>query len=176
MLYLTTKEAKVSACLQRSFLIKHMIELTTGAIFLMSSLYGNAQVDKSQMIIPQGQTIEATAAADHSTATSTKTMEAYLKKEFEDTPILVDIARCESNFHQYDNSGNIIRGRVNSADIGVMQINEMYHAKYAAKLGLDLYTVEGNVEYAKHLYADQGAQPWISSSKCWTAGQVAKSN
>jgi hypothetical protein len=100
-------------------------------------------------------------------------MEAYLRKEFEGTPILVDIARCESNFHQYDKNGNIVRGRVNSADIGVMQINEKYHAETAKKLGIDLYTVEGNVAYAKHLYAEQGAQPWISSSKCWSGTQVA---
>ena len=109
-----------------------------------------------------------------------KAMEAYLRKEFADTPILVDIARCESNFHQFDKNGNIIRGIVNSADVGVMQINEKYHAQYAAKMGVDLYTVEGNVAYAKALYKDQGAQPWISSSKCWSgsgsAAQVAKAS
>ena len=139
----------------------------------MSSLYGNAQPNNSQMIVPQAAVQEATTTADSSTSTSTKTMEAYLKKEFADTPILVDIARCESSFHQFDSNGNIIRGRVNSADIGVMQINEMYHADTAKKLGINLYTVEGNVLYAKHLYAEKGSQPWISSSKCWTQGQVA---
>ncbi len=139
----------------------------------MSSLYGNAQSGNTQMIAPQDSQIGATTTADISTSTSTMTMEAYLRKEFADTPILVDIARCESSFHQFDNSGNIIRGRVNSADIGVMQINEKYHAEYAKRLGVDLYTLEGNIHYAKHLYAEQGSQPWISSSKCWTAGQVA---
>jgi hypothetical protein len=104
-------------------------------------------------------------------------MEAYLRQEFADTPILVDIARCESSFKQFDKDGNLIRGRVNNADVGVMQINEKYHDDTAKKLDLDLHTVQGNVAYAKHLYAEQGAQPWIASSKCWSGGvaQVAMS-
>jgi hypothetical protein len=156
-----------------------MIELTTGVVFLMSSLYGNGQANNSQVIVPENEAIQATTTADSSIRTSTKTMEAYLRQEFADTPILVDIARCESSFHQYDKDGNIIRGRVNSADIGVMQINEKYHADTAKKLGIDLYTVEGNVAYAKHLYNEQGAQPWISSSKCWSGSgsdQVARAS
>ena len=139
----------------------------------MSSLYGNGQVDQSTMNVVTET--EVTSTADSSSTTSVNTMESYLRKEFADRPILVDIARCESNFHQFDKDGNIIRGRVNSADIGVMQINEKYHAETAEKLGLDLYTTEGNVAYAKHLYDEQGAKPWISSSKCWANTQIAKS-
>ncbi|MEI8327772.1 MAG: hypothetical protein WCG02_01415 [Candidatus Taylorbacteria bacterium] len=159
--------------LTQVFFNKTMIELTTGAIFLMSSLYGNGQMENSTVNIPAPVTIEATTTIDSSTATSTKAMEAYLRQEFAETPLLVDIARCESSFRQYDKNGNIVRGRVNSADIGVMQINEMYHDKTAVKLGIDLHTLEGNVAYAKHLYAEQGSQPWVSSSKCWSADQVA---
>ena len=141
----------------------------------MSSLYGNAQADNQNANVPLATTVGATTSVNSSISTSTQAMQAYLRKEFADTPILVDIARCESNFHQYDKDGNIVRGRVNNADVGVMQINEKYHADTAKKLGLDLYTVEGNVAYARHLYAEQGAQPWISSSKCWSGSgaQVA---
>ena len=142
----------------------------------MSSLYGGGQVSDMQAIVPPVESKEATTTVASSTVSSAGSMEAYLKKEFADTPILVDIARCESSFHQFDNSGNVIRGRVNSADVGVMQINEAYHADTAKHLGIDLYTVEGNIEYAKHLYAEQGSQPWTASSKCWTSGQVAKRN
>ena len=159
--------------LTQVFFNKNMIELTTGVVFLMSSLYGNAQPSNPQMIVPEIVVQEATTTADISTSTSVMAMEAYLRKEFADTPILVDIARCESSFRQYDKAGNLVRGRVNNADVGVMQINEIYHDKTALKLGFDLHTLEGNILYAKHLYAEQGSQPWISSSKCWTAGQVA---
>ncbi len=141
----------------------------------MSSLYGNGPGDNSQNLVPLTFAVEATTTASSSSTTSTKIMEAYLMKEFADTPILVDIARCESTFHQYDKDGNLVRGRVNNADVGVMQINEKYHDDTAKKLGLDLHTLEGNVAYAKHLYAEQGARPWISSSKCWSGSgaQVA---
>jgi hypothetical protein len=53
-----------------------------------------------------------------------------------------------------------------------MQINEHYHSATAAKLGLDLYTIQGNVAYARYLYDKQGTAPWSSSQPCW--GKVAK--
>ena len=151
-----------------------MIELTTGAIFLMSSLYGNATPDNGAMNAPVATPTEVTTTATSSTTTSTAAMQAYLRKEFADTPILVDIARCESNFHQFDKDGNIVRGRVNKADIGVMQINEKYHADEAVKLGYNIYTVEGNVAFAKYLYDKYGSDPWSSSSKCWSDAELAR--
>ncbi len=151
-----------------------MIELTTSAVFLMSALYGNGRIDNSKVIIPADDTpIEVAVEATTTMMNNVKTMEAYLRKEFADTPILVDIARCESSFRQYDKAGNLVRGRVNNADVGVMQINEIYHDKTALKLGFDLHTLEGNVAYAKHLYNEQGSQPWVSSSPCWSGKQVA---
>ena len=42
----------------------------------------------------------------------------------------------------------------------------------AKKLGLDIYTTTGNIAYAKHLYEEQGTQPWNSSSKCWSGVAV----
>ena len=41
--------------------------------------------------------------------------------------ILISIAKCESDFRQFDSKGNIHRGVKNSRDVGVMQINEIYH-------------------------------------------------
>lgn len=142
----------------------------------MSSMYGNSQVDRSHTNLPLTETVETTESADSSSTTSVKEMEAYLRKEFADRPILVDIARCESNFQQFDKDGKLIRGRVDNADVGVMQINERYHADMAKKLGIDIYTVEGNVHYAKHLYDELGSKPWNASSKCWLGNQVAKSD
>ena len=94
---------------------------------------------------------------------------------FADNKILIDIARCESQFRQTEKNGTVLRGRVTPADVGVMQINEKYHLKDATKLGYDIYTLEGNMAYARYLYEKQGARPWLASSKCWaTYSEIAK--
>ena len=173
--------------LASSIFVKTMIELTTGVAFLVSSLYGGGQVaspiatvaSTDQAPVTQNQTANIQSSSKSNTpaqvtAADTTAMQEYLREEFGDKDaILVDIARCESNFHQFDTEGNIIRGVVNSGDIGVMQINEKYHLETAKKLGMDLYTVPGNVAYAKYLYEHQGTAPWNSSAKCW-AGDVAQ--
>ena len=56
---------------------------------------------------------------------------------------------------------------MNDQDIGVMQINERYHYDEAKKLGFDIYTLKGNMDFAKHLYLKEGIKPWKSSSPCW---------
>ena len=94
---------------------------------------------------------------------------------FADLPIMIDIARCESHFKQTDENGNITRGVANPFDVGVMQINEKYHLEESKKLGYDIYTLQGNMEYARYLYEKQGARPWLASSKCWSQYQnIAK--
>jgi hypothetical protein len=60
-----------------------------------------------------------------------------------------------------------MRGRQVPTDVGVMQINEYYHGKAAQKLGIDLHTLDGNLEYAKYLYDTQGTNPWSASAPCW---------
>jgi hypothetical protein len=95
-------------------------------------------------------------------------VEIYVRHYFSDVPLLADIAYCESTFRQYDKGGNILRGKVNRSDVGVMQVNEYYHGKTARVLGLDLHTIEGNLAYARYLYKREGARPWMSSSPCWS--------
>ncbi len=96
-----------------------------------------------------------------------KNVERFVTEYFKDTPILANIAKCESRYRQYDSKGNVLRGVENRYDVGVMQINEMYHLEASKKLGLDIYTIEGNVAYARHIYEKSGAKPWMSSSPCW---------
>ena len=103
-----------------------------------------------------------------------QTVEGYVRDYFHDTPIMIEIAQCESHFKQFDTDGSVHRGVVNHSDVGVMQVNEYYHGKTAAKLGLDLYTIQGNVAYAKYLFDTQGTQPWSSSEPCWGKSKVAK--
>ncbi len=105
---------------------------------------------------------------------ATQTVEQYVREYFAEDPIMIEIARCESRFKQFDKDGSIHRGVVNDLDLGVMQVNEIYHGTTAKKLGLDLYTIQGNVAYAKYLYDKEGTQQWISSSPCWSKSKVAK--
>lgn len=93
--------------------------------------------------------------------------EEYVRNHFADTPILAEIARCESQFRQFDKNGEVLRGVVNDRDVGVMQINEYYHLETAEKTNIDIYTLEGNLEYGRKLYEKFGTDPWNASKPCW---------
>ena len=97
-----------------------------------------------------------------------KTVEQVVEETYADVPILVEVARCESQFRQTDSEGNILRGTVNKYDVGVMQINELYHEAKAVELGYDLYTLQGNLSYGRYLYDREGTRPWMASSACWS--------
>lgn len=101
-----------------------------------------------------------------------KTTEEIINEHLKDAPILKKIASCESQNRQFDATGAVLRGRVNNQDVGFMQINEKYHLGTATKLGLNIYTLEGNINYAKYLYRTQGVKPWIHSSSCWDASNT----
>lgn len=109
--------------------------------------------------------------------TQDKTTEEIVREYFLDTPVMADVAFCESRFRQFDKHGNALRGNQNSADVGVMQINEKYHAATASRLGINIYTLEGNMRYAKYLYETKGTRPWVHSSDCWnTVREIALNN
>lgn len=142
------------------FNLTFMIEIATSLVLLMNAVTGSNSLKIEK---PVNQPI---------------TLESYVREYFKGTPQLAEIAACESRFNHLDKTtGKIVRGKVNSSDVGVMQINEYYHLDTAKKLGIDIYTLEGNLEYAKILYGKQGSKPWISSSKCWSktdSGNLAK--
>lgn len=151
-----------------------MIEFTTGVAFLMSSLYGSGQADAHvaniAAVAQAGKSEKATTSQviAVSPLKNEKEIEAYMRKEFKNEPILVDIAFCESRMHQFNPDGSVVRGEKNSADIGIMQINEKYHAADAKALGIDIYSAEGNIAFGKHLYEKSGSAPWSASSPCWS--------
>lgn len=94
------------------------------------------------------------------------TTEEYVREYFSDIPVMAEIARCESRFRHYVN-GEVLRGEMVPQDRGVMQVNEYYHLEDSKKLGFNIYTLEGNVAYARYLYEKQGTRPWRASAKCW---------
>lgn len=97
----------------------------------------------------------------------TLTTKDKVKEYFKEVPILAEVARCESEYRQFNSDGSVLRGDHNKQDVGVMQINEKYHLSTSQKLGLNIHTLEGNMAYAKYLYETQGTRPWEYSSKCW---------
>lgn len=99
--------------------------------------------------------------------TDKKLIEEKVRAYYKDKPILAEIAFCESSFRHFDSEGQVVRGKVDSRDVGLMQINERYHLEKAVELGFNIYTIEGNLAYAEWLYERQGTAPWKASSPCW---------
>jgi hypothetical protein len=94
-------------------------------------------------------------------------VEEVVKDYFKNTPVLVKVAQCESNFRHIDENGEVLRGVANRYDVGVMQINERFHLDRANRLDIDIHTIDGNLEYARYLYEREGVIPWKASSSCW---------
>jgi hypothetical protein len=93
--------------------------------------------------------------------------EAAVREYFSDIPVMIQIARCESQFRHTLKDGSVLRGTHDPADTGVMQINTRYHGGTAKNLGLDLANLHDNMAYARDLYNRQGTQPWTASAPCW---------
>jgi len=127
-------------------------------LFLASATFG------TPTDLSQSETFEV--------AKNPETLEVYVEEYFADTPVLADIAWCESRMRHHNKNGDILRGEVDSDDIGVMQINTRYHQEKADELGIDIYSLNGNLEYATYLYEKQGVKPWKASMKCW--GRIAQ--
>ena len=100
-------------------------------------------------------------------------VEQYVASEFSDAPIMVKVAKCESGLQQFYPDGSLVRGIRHPPDVGVCQINEAVHSTEARALGFDLHTLAGNVKYCRHLFDEEGTQPWESSRKCWGIYQTA---
>ena len=146
-----------------------MIEFITTSIFVFSSFYGSAVAANADYSVGAETPLISVSKEEKTTITvlTSKEIEKHVKNYFKDEPLLVEIARCESSFRQYDEKGIVLKGKVNKGDLGVMQINKYYHADKAESLGLDLENIDGNLAYARYLYEKEGAKPWISSKPCW---------
>ena len=81
--------------------------------------------------------------------------------------VLEKIAICESGGKQFNENGEVVRGEIHSADVGKYQINSAVWKGEAKKLGLDLFTEEGNEQFAMELYRRYHTVPWESSRSCW---------
>jgi hypothetical protein len=86
---------------------------------------------------------------------------------------LKPVCACESAGNPYKTpqqflpDGSVVRGIVNPLDIGQCQINLHYWGEEAEKLGYDVFTSDGNIRMANHIYDKLGLQPWEASKACW---------
>jgi hypothetical protein len=94
-------------------------------------------------------------------------LETYVRSYFAKTPILAEIARCESRFRQFGIDGQVLQGKQVPDDLGIMQVNAYFHEDAAEKLGFDLHTLDGNLAYGQWLYDREGTRPWNASKPCW---------
>ena len=104
---------------------------------------------------------------------STTTQKEYVESEIKavwgvNSQIGIDIARCESQLRQYDEKGGVLRGIQVKEDTGAFQVNTTYHLETAINLGIDIFTLNGNVRYAKRLFDLNGTRDWNASKKCWS--------
>lgn len=98
-----------------------------------------------------------------------KTVEETVRDYFKEIPVMIEIARCESKFRQFNTDGSVLFGGWGGGMIGVFQLYDRVHRSAATALGFDIATLEGNLGYAKHLYATSGTTPWNSAKACWGA-------
>lgn len=94
-------------------------------------------------------------------------VEREVRSYYADVPVLAEIARCESRFRHYDESGEVLMNEQGSSATGVMQIMASVHEVEAEKYGWNLKDFEGNMAYARKLYEQSGTKPWEASAFCW---------
>ena len=112
------------------------------------------------------------AAAPAWTPGSNVGMEQQVREYFADIPVMIEIARCESQFIQYGKTGRPLHGGTGTM-IGLFQISEILHRDVADNFDWDIDTPEGNMAYARYLYEQNGTSPWLDSKSCWNASASA---
>lgn len=121
---------------------------------------------------------EVSPIQQENNATSTKKLQELpriVKNEVYLPPIFKKIAWCESKNMQFNGDGTVHRGVQNPQDVGKYQINEGYHLEASRALGIDIYTLQGNTEYALRLYKANGTRDWNWSKWCWDDETVSSS-
>ena len=99
-------------------------------------------------------------------------VEETVRTYFAETPVMAAIAKCESEFHQFNSDGSVLHGGYKRSMIGIFQIAPL-HLPDARAHGLDVNTVAGNIAFAKLLYDRDGTRPWLDSSHCWEKEMIA---
>ena len=75
---------------------------------------------------------------------------------------MVEVARLESNFVHYKENGEVLKGWITPADIGLMQVNCTAWCGKAKEMGLNLHNIIDNVHMARYIYDTQGITAWVA--------------
>lgn len=117
----------------------------------------------SLLIQLEAQLVHIPTAEATTTPVLVETLEQRITREL--GPEFVKIAQCESGMRQFNADGSVLISR--TSDVGIFQINQV-HWQEAKNRGIDIYTVEGNIAFAKILKGRGGTQPWFMSKHCWS--------
>lgn len=134
----------------------------------MSALTMMFTVQAQAPSLPPVTVEQVTVVATSTPATPPKKQELQFKY-----PQLKRICSCESTGHpnrepiHYKSDGSVLRGIINSDDVGMCQINLFWNGEEAIALGFDLFKEEENLGYATWLYEHRGNAPWVWSKGCW---------
>ena len=156
-----------------------MVVGTVGATTLTEHSVAYGHITDRGREVEQVSHTESLASTDKQPQTTVvvahnpQVVEAKVREYFSDIPIMAEIARCESTYRHRLSDGSVLRGYVDQADTGVMQINLRYHAQTAERLGLDLENIYDNMAYARYLYEREGTRPWNASAPCWGQHHLA---
>lgn len=116
---------------------------------------------------PSHSEAKTLAVAPVTTFLDQAAVEKRVREYFVDTPVMIEIARCESEFRQFTDDKSVLRGGDSGGMVGVFQFFESIHVENAKALGYDILSLEGNLEYAKHIYNQEGTAPWNTAKACW---------
>lgn len=127
-------------------------------------------------LVTSSTTPVTASAAQSVTMPASQSVEEFVREYFKDAPVMIDIARCESRFRQFDSAGKVLKNPSSSA-MGAFQIMASLHAKNAENsLGVSIYDLEGNAAYARYLYERNGTRDWNASKHCWGKSQIVATN
>ena len=121
------------------------------------------------LVAPLSAAAQATTTPERNTNVG---IPAQVSAYFPNDPIMVAIARCESRFRQFNSAGTPLDGG-SGGMIGIFQISSGVHTARAKSMGMNIYTIDGNLAYAKYLYQQEGTVPWVSSSACWNTSPIS---
>jgi hypothetical protein len=158
-----------------------LLSLVTLLVIVSPSVALADATTSLELTTPATSTIATTTVGSSVTAPATSTLatttpaydpynsadvEAAVRANFSDLPVMAAIAKCESSFTQFNSDGSVLNGG-SGGMIGVFQINKSVHKSFALSLGDDITTLAGNMAYARYLYSQEGTTPWDSSKFCW---------
>ncbi len=126
-------------------------------------------VEEPETVIPQYENYSEWRGRprDNRAQSQYRHAESFLRSYFHDIPIMVEIARCESEFENVQSNNTLSYGREKS--FGFFQIHAPNWHDIAVRLGLPDYQTDAmqNVLMARHILDVQGFRAWQSTKHCW---------